>query len=64
MAKKDTLSLKEFVAQSEAAAQPLTIVEVTHPDAKDGDIYEGTYSGIRMVKGDMLVALLSSGKKI
>lgn len=60
----DIPSLKEYVSQCEAKAQPLTLVEVTHPECKDGDIYAGVYSGIRMINGDTPSAKLSSGEMI
>ena len=60
----DIPSLKEYVAQMEEKAQPLTVCQITHPDAKDGDVYVGVYSGIRMVKGDDPSALISNGSTI
>lgn len=59
-----TLSLVEFCAQAEAAAQPLAVCRVTHPDAIDGAIHEGKYAGIRLAKGDKPEALLSDGSTI
>lgn len=68
MAKKDIQtdipSLKDYVAQMEEKAQPLTVCQVTHPDAKDGDVYVGVYSGIRMAKGDSPLAVISDGSTI
>lgn len=63
MAKKQivTESLIAFCARAEADAQPLTVCRVTHPDAIDGDTYEGTYSGYPLVKGSFAEAALSDG---
>lgn len=57
-------TLQEYIAQAEAKAQPLAICQITHPEAIDGTVHEGTYSGIRMVRGDALSALLSDGSTI
>jgi hypothetical protein len=57
-------ALAAYVARIEEAAQPLAVCRVTHPDAIDGAIHEGKYAGIRLVKGDKLEALLSSGEKL
>lgn len=54
-------SLVEFCAQAEAAAQPLTVCRITHPDAIDGDVFEGTYSGYVLESGKTAEALLSDG---
>lgn len=68
MAKKE-LEIKEvepigaFIARIEREAQPLAVVQVSHPDAKEGAIFQGTYAGIRQVKGDP-GAILSDGSKI
>lgn len=56
-----TPSLVEFCAQAEAAAQPLSVCRVTHPDAIDGNAYEGTYAGYPLVNGKTAEALLSDG---
>lgn len=64
MAKKDIPALKEYIAQMEAKAQPLVVCQVTHPEATDGVVYEGVYSGIRTVKGSDVSATLSSGEVI
>lgn len=63
MAKKQivTESLIAFCARAEAEAQPRTVCRVTHPDAIDGDAFEGTYSGYPLVKGAGAEALLSDG---
>lgn len=63
MAKKQivTESLIAFCARAEADAQPLTVCRVTHPDAIDGDTFEGTYSGYPLVKDSFAEALLSDG---
>lgn len=65
MAKKEAvLPLKEYAHQVERAAQPLAVCQITHPDAVDGAIHEGTYAGIRLVKGDTPSAVLSDGSNI
>lgn len=65
MAKKEPVSkeiepIAAFVARIEKQAQPLAVVQINHPDAKDGEIYQGTYAGIRQVKGEP-GAILSDG---
>ena len=66
MAKKnyETEALADYLARIEAQAQPLAVCQVTHPDAVDGAIHEGTYAGIRLVRGDSVSALLSDGSTI
>lgn len=64
MAKKDIPALAAFAVQAEAQADPLTVCQITHPDAIDGTIHEGKNSGIRLVKGDAVSALLSDGSTI
>lgn len=62
---KDTiLPLPEYAHQVEQKAQPLAVTQITHPDAIDGAIHEGTYAGIRLVKGDAIAAVLSDGSVI
>lgn len=63
MAKKQiiTPSLVAFCAQAEAAALPLTVCRVAHPDAIDGDVFEGTYAGYPLTNGKEAVAQLSDG---
>lgn len=56
--------LAAYLARIEQAAQPLPVCQVTHPDAIDGAIHQGTYAGIRLVKGDAPSALLSDGSTI
>lgn len=66
MAKKDEKTIEAlgaFIARIEREAQPLPVVQISHPDAKDGEVYEGTYAGIRQVKGEP-GAILSDGSKI
>jgi hypothetical protein len=57
-------SLTAYAARMEAAAQPLAVCQITHPDAKDGGLHVGTYAGIRLVRGDTPAALLSDGSTI
>jgi hypothetical protein len=57
-------ALADYLARIEKAAQPLPVCQVTHPDAIDGNIHQGTYAGIRLVKGDTVAALLSDGSTI
>lgn len=64
MAKKDIPSLTAFAVQAEAQADPLTVCQITHPDAINGAVHEGARSGIRLVKGDAVAALLSDGSTI
>lgn len=64
MAKKDIPSLVEYAHQVEHKAQPLAVCQITHPEAVDGTVHEGTYAGIRLVKGDKLAAVLSDGSTI
>ena len=60
----NVLPLAEYVMMAEERAQPLAVVEVTHPAAVNGDIHVGTYAGIRLVKGDAVSAKLSDGSVI
>lgn len=65
MAKKEAIvSLSEYANMVEKMAQPLAVVQITHPEAVTGDIHQGTYAGIRLVKADTASALLSSGEII
>lgn len=52
-----------FAARMERDAQPLAVVQVSHPDAVDGGLYLGVYAGIRLVKGEP-GAVLSDGSII
>lgn len=54
--------LADYAARMEAAALPLTVCQITHPDAVNGAVHQGVYAGIRLVKGDEVSALLSDGK--
>lgn len=56
--------LLAYAARIEELAQPLTVCQITHPNAVDGAIHVGKYAGIRLVKGDKVEALLSSGQAI
>ena len=58
---QDAGTLQDYAKRMEAEAQPLTVCQITHPDAVDGAIHEGMFSGIRLVKGDEASALLSDG---
>lgn len=60
----DTEPLAAYAARIEEAAQPLAVCQITHPDAVDGAVHIGTYAGIRLVKGDKIEALLSSGETL
>lgn len=66
MAKKDHPTLAAFVTQAEAQALQIgaTVCQITHPDAVNGAIHEGAQSGIRLVKGEHVSALLSDGSTI
>lgn len=54
-------ALSDYLARIELQAQPLPVCEVTHPQAVDGAVHNGTYAGIRLVKGDKVSARLSDG---
>lgn len=54
--------LAAFLARIEHQAQPLAVVQASHPDARDG-IHQGIYAGIRLVTGE-IGAILSDGSKI
>lgn len=65
MATKKTEKIEElaaYLARIEHAAQPLAVVQVSHPHAVPG-LHEGTYAGIRLVTGD-IGAVLSDGSTI
>lgn len=66
MAKKQivTEALIDFCARVEQEAYPLTVCKVTHPDAIEGDVYEGTFAGFRLSKGATPSALISDGSTI
>lgn len=66
MARKpiETEALAAYADRIEEQAQPLAVCQITHPDAVDGAIHEGTYAGIRLVKGDIASALLSDGSTL
>lgn len=66
MAKKDIPVLAAFAVSAEAKAieSGVTVCQITHPDAIDGAVHEGAASGIRLVKGDAVSALLSDGTVI
>ena len=56
--------LASYAARIEELAQPLPVCQITHPDAVDGAVHVGKYAGIRLVRGDKVEALLSSGKTL
>ena len=64
MAKKDIPTLAEFAksVEAQAMAAGISVCQITHPDAVTGTIHQGTASGIRLVKGDAVEAILSNGK--
>lgn len=62
--KKAIESLIDYARRIEIAAQPLAVCQITHPDAKNGAIHEGTYAGIRLIRGGELSALLSDGSTL
>ena len=66
MAKKDPPTLAAFALQAEAHALSIgiTVCRITHPDAINGAVHEGAASGIHLVKGDNVSALLSDGSTI
>lgn len=57
----DVLPLADYVKAMEAAALPLTVCEIVHPEAVNGSVHQGVYSGIRLTKGDAASAKLSDG---
>lgn len=60
---KHDVSLAEYAAaeESDAFARDLVVVSISHPQATDGDIYQGRFAGIRLVKGD-IGRVLSNGE--
>ena len=54
----EVIGLHEYIKTKERDGSVL--VEVSHPDAVDGDIYQGVYSGIRLRRG-VLCATYSDG---
>ena len=56
--------LATYAARIEELAQPLAVCQITHPNAVDGAIHVGKYAGIRLVHGDQVEALLSSGQTL
>jgi len=54
----EVIGLHEYIKTKERDGSVL--VEVSHPDAVDGDIYQGVYSGIRLKRG-VLSAKFSDG---
>lgn len=65
-AKSETVEIEPigaFIARIERQAQPLAVAQISHPDAKEGEVYQGTFAGIRQVKGEP-GAILSDGSKI
>ena len=45
----EVIGLHEYIKTKERDGSVL--VEVSHPDAMDGDIFQGVYSGIRLKRG-------------
>lgn len=45
----EVIGLHEYIKTKERDGAVL--VEVSHPDAADGDVFQGVYSGIRLKKG-------------
>lgn len=66
MAKKDIPTLAAFALLAEKQAMNIgaTVCEITHPDAVQGAVHEGQASGIRLIKGDTVSAVLSDGTVI
>jgi len=54
----EVIGLHEYIKTKERDGSVL--VEVSHPDAVDGDIFQGVYSGIRLKRG-VLCATYSDG---
>lgn len=54
----EVIGLHEYIKTKERDGSVL--VEVSHPDAVEGDIFQGVYSGIRLRKG-VLSAKYSDG---
>lgn len=56
--------LNDYVKQMEREVQErygLAITRISHPEAKDGTVFQGTYAGIPLVRGE-LGMLLSDGR--
>jgi hypothetical protein len=66
MAKKEIPALADFArdAEAKAIARGITVCRITHPEAINGTVHEGTYSGIHLTKGDAVSATLSDGSTI
>ena len=62
--KAATEALPAYAARMESQAQPLAVCRITHPDAVEGAVFEGTYAGIRLANGPDMSALLSDGSTI
>lgn len=45
----EVIGLNEYIKTKERDG--VVLVEVSHPDAVDGDVFQGVYSGIRLKKG-------------
>ena len=54
----EVIGLHEYIKTKERDGSVL--VEVSHPDAVEGDIFQGVYSGIRLKRG-VLCATYSDG---
>ena len=54
----EVIGLHEYIKTKERDGSVL--VEISHPDAVDGDIFQGVYSGIRLKRG-VLCATYSDG---
>ena len=66
MAKKEIPALAAFALLAEKQAQNIgvTVCEITHPEAVHGAIHQGAASGIRLIKGEAVAAILSDGSTI
>ena len=45
----EVIGLNEYIKTKERDG--VVLVEVSHPDAVEGDVFQGVYSGIRLKKG-------------
>lgn len=45
----EVIGLHEYIKTKERDG--VVLVEVSHPDAVEGDVFQGVYSGIRLKKG-------------
>lgn len=47
--------LTDFLRQAEAAriADDVVLVSASHPNATDGQVWQGIYSGVRLSRGEM-----------